>query len=115
MGMEQTAPCDAAVIKPVYSQPEGLVVSNGMCPQWSEHDPYLMAISAVDEAVRNAVAVGVDPQTICLLDNFCWPDPVEAEKNPDGAYKLGQLVRTCQGLFDICIAYGAPLISGKAA
>ncbi len=113
MGMEQTAPCDAAVIKPVYSQPEGLVVSNGMCPQWSEHDPYLMAISAVDEAVRNAVAVGVDPQTICLLDNFCWPDPVEAEKNPDGAYKLGQLVRTCQGLFDICIAYGAPLISGK--
>jgi len=113
MGLEQTAPCDAAVIKPVYGQPEGLVVSNGMCPQWSEHDPYLMAVSAVDEAVRNAVAVGVDPDTICLLDNFCWPDPVQADRNPEGAYKLGQLVRTCQGLFDACIAYGAPLISGK--
>jgi phosphoribosylformylglycinamidine synthase subunit PurSL len=113
MGLEQTAPCDAAVIKPVYGQPEGLVVSNGMCPQYSEHDPYLMAVSAVDEAVRNAVAVGVDPATICLLDNFCWPDPVNSERNPEGAFKLGQLVRTCQGLYDICIAYGAPLISGK--
>lgn len=113
MGLNQTAPCDAAVIKPVYGQPEGLVVSNGMCPQWSEHDPYLMAVSAVDEAVRNAVAVGVDPETICLLDNFCWPDPVQSERNSDGPYKLGQLVRTCQGLFDACIAYGAPLISGK--
>jgi len=113
MGANQSAPCDAAVIKPVYGKPEGLVVSNGMCPQWSQHDPYVMAVSAVDEAVRNAVVVGADPDTICLLDNFCWPDPVKSERNPDGPYKLGQLVRTCQGLFDACIAYGAPLISGK--
>lgn len=113
MGLTQSAPCDAAVIKPVLGSPEGLAVSNGMCPQWSIHDPYLMAVSAVDEAVRNAVAVGADPETICVLDNFCWPDPVKSEKNPDGDYKLGQLVRTCQGLYDICIEYGAPLISGK--
>jgi phosphoribosylformylglycinamidine synthase len=113
MGLTQSAPCDAAVLKPVLGQPEGLVVSNGMCPQWSIHDPYIMAVSAVDEAVRNAVAVGVDPETICVLDNFCWPDPVKSERNPDGAYKLGQLVRTCEGLYEICIEYGAPLISGK--
>jgi phosphoribosylformylglycinamidine synthase len=109
----QSAPCDAAVLKPVLAEAAGLVVSNGLCPQWSIHDPYLMAICAVDEAVRNAVAVGVDPETICVLDNFCWPDPVRSERNPDGEYKLGQLVRTCQGLYDICVEYGAPLISGK--
>lgn len=113
MGTTQSAPCDAAVLKPVLSEAAGLVVSNGMCPQWSIHDPYLMAVSAVDEAVRNAVAVGVDPETVCVLDNFCWPDPVKSERNPDGDYKLGQLVRTCQGLYDICLEYGAPLISGK--
>ena len=113
MGNTQSAPCDAAVLKPVLGEAAGLVVSNGICPQWSIHDPYLMAVFAVDEAVRNAVAVGVDPETICVLDNFCWPDPVKSERNPDGAYKLGQLVRTCQGLYDICIEYGAPLISGK--
>ncbi len=113
MGSEQTAPCDAAVLKPIYGQKKGLVVSNGLCPQWSEHDPYLMAISAVDEAVRNAVCVGADPDTISLLDNFCWPDPIKSARNADGEYKLGQLVRTCQGLYAACLAYGTPLISGK--
>ncbi|MBX9667384.1 MAG: hypothetical protein K2X93_07180 [Candidatus Obscuribacterales bacterium] len=113
MGKDQTAPCDAGVIKPVFDAPEGLVISNGLCPQWSQHDPYLMAVSAVDEAVRNTVVVGADPSTICLLDNFCWPDPIASERNFDGNYKLGQLVRTCQGLYDACLAYGAPLISGK--
>ncbi len=113
MGKDQSAPCDAGVIKPIYGAPEGLVIANGLCPQWSMYDPYLMAVSAVDEAVRNAVAVGADPSTICLLDNFCWPDPIASERNFDGNYKLGQLVRTCQGLYDACVAYGAPLISGK--
>jgi phosphoribosylformylglycinamidine synthase len=72
-----------------------------------------MAQFAVDEAVRNAVVAGGDPDKICLLDNFCWPDPVISAKKPNGAYKLGQLVRTNQGLYDICKAYGAPLVSGK--
>jgi phosphoribosylformylglycinamidine synthase len=26
---------------------------------------------------------------------------------------MGQLVRACQGLYDVCKAYGAPLVSGK--
>ena len=32
-----------------------------------------MAQLAVDEAIRNVVAVGGDPDRLCLLDNFCWP------------------------------------------
>jgi phosphoribosylformylglycinamidine synthase len=68
----------------------------------------------VDEAVRNAVAVGADPDHLALLDNFCWPDPVyDPVRNPDGPFKLAQLVRTCRGLAEATLAFQAPLISGK--
>jgi phosphoribosylformylglycinamidine synthase II len=113
MGPHQQAPCDAAVFRPLYEEDAGLVVSNGICPALSKYDTYIMAICAVDEAVRNAVCVGADPASIVLLDNFCWPDPIPSERNPDGKYKLAQLVRACEGLSDIVFAYGTPLISGK--
>lgn len=113
MGPQQQAPCDGAVIKPVYGDNLGLVVSNGLCPQLSEVDAHLMALSAVDEAVRNAVAVGADPEQIYILDNFCWPDPVVSDKNKEGKAKLAQLVDTCVGLYEGALAYRAPLISGK--
>jgi phosphoribosylformylglycinamidine (FGAM) synthase-like enzyme len=38
---------------------------------------------------------------------------VQSEKTPDGAYKMAQLVRANQALYDVCVAYGVPLISGK--
>jgi phosphoribosylformylglycinamidine synthase len=65
-----------------------------------------MAVSVVDEAVRNAVAFGADPDHLALLDNFCWGNPTL----PD---RLGSLVRTCQGCHDAALAYAAPYISGK--
>ena len=113
MGEFQNAPCDAAVITPVYGEKDGLVVSNGLVPRLSRFDTYLMACCAVDEAVRNAVCVGADPKSLSLLDNFCWPDPVASSKNVGGAYKLAQLVRACMGLRDAVLAFEAPLISGK--
>ncbi len=115
-GLHADGPNDAGVI---WLYPHGgarkhtAVIGCGMAPRVSLHDPYLMAQYAVDEAVRNVVAAGGDPDMLCLLDNFCWPDPVQSTKNPDGDYKMGQLVRTCEGLYDICRAYGAPLVSGK--
>ncbi len=95
------------------SADNGIAVGCGLAPRMSLHDPYLMAQYAVDEAVRNIVVAGGDPDTCCLLDNFCWPDPVQSKKNPDGEYRLAQLVRTCRGLYDVCLAYGMPLVSGK--
>jgi len=47
------------------------------------------------------------------LDNFCWCDPVQSEKTPDGHYKLAQLVRANKALYEICTTYGVPCISGK--
>jgi phosphoribosylformylglycinamidine synthase len=113
MGRKQEAPCDAAVIKPLYNERAGLVVSNGLCPKYSQFDSKIMALCAVDEAIRNAVCVGADPDTISLLDNFCWSDPVLSANNPQGKYKLAQLVRACEGLYEAVLAHGAPLISGK--
>jgi phosphoribosylformylglycinamidine synthase II len=113
MGIKQQAPCDAAVIAPIYGETSGLAISNGLNPRLSSHDCYLMAVCAVDEAIRNAVCVGADPSTISLLDNFCWPDPVWSAQNPHGKMILAQLVRACQGLFDAVTAFEAPLISGK--
>ncbi|TAL28309.1 MAG: phosphoribosylformylglycinamidine synthase [Alphaproteobacteria bacterium] len=115
-GEKSDGPSDAGVIwlKPHGGQSENAVaIGCGLAPRMSLYDPYRMAQFAVDEAVRNVVVAGGDPDKICLLDNFCWPDPVASAKNPEGAYKLGQLVRTSQGLYDICKAYGAPLVSGK--
>jgi len=106
-------PSDAAVIRPVLDRDEGVVVAHGICPKYSDIDSYHMAANAVDEAVRNAVAVGGDVDYLAGLDNFCWCDPVASEKNPDGDYKLAQLVRANRGLSDIAVAYGVPLISGK--
>ena len=59
------------------------------------------------------MAVGGRLDFIAGLDNFCWPDPVEAPGNPDGAYKLAQLVRANEALYDFCTAFDVPLISGK--
>ncbi len=106
-------PSDAAVIRPLLDSMEAVVVSHGLCPRYSDIDAYDMATNAVDEALRNAVAVGGNPAHMAGLDNFCWCDPVAAPANPDGEYKLAQLVRANRGLFDATVAYGIPCISGK--
>jgi phosphoribosylformylglycinamidine synthase subunit PurSL len=112
-GARNDGPSDAAVIRPVLNSYEGLVVSNGLVPRYSDIDAYAMASCGIDEAVRNAVCSGADPDYMAGLDNFCWCDPVQSTDNPDGEFKLGQLVRANQALFDLCTAYGIPLISGK--
>jgi phosphoribosylformylglycinamidine synthase subunit PurSL len=116
VGKNQDSPSDSGVIwlKPHGgSDHGGISVGHGLAPRMSLVDPYLMAQYSADEAMRNVVATGGDPEKVCMLDNFCWPDPVASAKNPDGEYKLAQLVRTCEGLYDICLSYGAPLVSGK--
>ena len=72
-----------------------------------------MMANAIDEAVRNAVAVGADPSRLAGVDNFCWCDPVQSEKTPDGTYKLAQLVRAGRALEHFCLGFGVPCVSGK--
>jgi phosphoribosylformylglycinamidine synthase len=112
-GVDEDGPGDAAVIRPVHGSNRGIAIACGICPKYSDLDTYHMMACAIDEAVRNLVAVGARMGTIAGLDNFCWPDPVQSEKTPDGRHKLAQLVRTCEALYDVCVAYDIPLISGK--
>ena len=99
-------PGDAAVLPPVLGSHVGLAVGCGVNPRYGDFDPYAMAAAAVDEAVRNVVAVGADPARVALLDNFCWG-------NTDRPEVLGSLVRAAEACRDVALAYGMPFISGK--
>ena len=112
-GRGSDAPSDGAVLRPLIDSERGITVTHGICPRIGDKDTYDMACCAVDEAFRAHIALGGNPYHAAILDNFCWPDPVESESNPDGSYKLAQLVRACKGLYDTALAYSLPLISGK--
>lgn len=113
VGAENDGPSDAAIIRPVLDSTEGVVVAHGICPRYSDIDTYHMTACAIDEAIRNAVAVGVNIDHLAGLDNFCWCDPVKSAKTPDGEYKLAQLVRANMAIYDYTTAFGVPCISGK--
>lgn len=112
-GIKEDGPSDGAVLRPDIKSSKGLTVTHGICPRYSDYDTYHMAMCAVDEALRAHVACGGNPEKTSALDNFCWPDPILSENNPDGPFKLAQLVRACKGLNRVCEDYGIPLISGK--
>jgi phosphoribosylformylglycinamidine synthase len=112
-GVANDGPSDAAVVRPLLDSFEGVVTAHGICPRYSDIDAYHMTANAVDEALRNYVAVGGSLDLVAGLDNFCWCDPVLSEKTPDGPYKMAQLVRANQALYDVCMEYNLPLISGK--
>jgi phosphoribosylformylglycinamidine synthase len=97
-------PSDGAVIKPLDGSWRGISVSCGMNPRYGKIDPYWMAASAIDEAVRNNVALG--GRRIALLDNFTWG-------NPEYEDRLGGLVMASRACYEVSKAYGTPFISGK--
>ncbi len=103
-GPLQVGPSDAAVLRPKLTSHRGVAVGCGMSPHIT--DPYAMSIAAIDEAIRNVVAVGASPDRIAILDNFCWPS-VEDDVT------MGDLVRTCEACRDAALAYRIPFISGK--
>ena len=106
VGESNDGPGDASVVRPRLDSQRGLVVACGMNPRLGDCDPYAMAASAIDEAVRNCVAVGADPARIAILDNFCWG-------YTDRPETLGSLVRAALACHDVALAYGTPFISGK--
>lgn len=106
VGPQCDGPGDAAVIRPRMESQRGLVISCGMNPHYGDFDTYHMASSAIDEALRNAVAVGADPAKIAILDNFCWG-------YTDRAETLGSLVRAAIACQDMAITLGTPFVSGK--
>jgi phosphoribosylformylglycinamidine synthase len=106
VGIAGDGPSDAAVVRPVLGSRRGVVIACGMNPRYGDFDTYDMAASAIDEAVRNCVAVGADPARIAILDNFCWGDCERPET-------LGSLVRAALACHDASLVLETPFISGK--
>ena len=105
-GANNDGPSDAAIIRPILDSDMGIIVANGINPKYGDIDPYWMAASAIDEALRQVVAVGGSLRRVALLDNFCWG-------NPDKPDRLGGLVRAAQACYDVALGYETPFISGK--
>ena len=99
-------PGDAAVIRPVPGSDRGIAVANGFNPNFGARNAYKMAASAIEEAIRNLIAVGGRLDRVALLDNFVWGDVADPET-------LGELVEAARACYEVGKAYGAPFISGK--
>ena len=106
VGAANDGPGDAAIIRPLADSKKGLIVSNGINPKYGDIDTYWMAASAIDEALRQVIAVGGTLDEVALLDNFCWGNP----EKPD---RLGALVRAAEACYDVASVYGTPFVSGK--
>ena len=113
IGHRRDVPATATVLRARHHRSEGVVLGEGIHPYYSDLDARQMARACVDEAVRRCLCAGARLDRLSALDNFCWPDPVQSDRTPDGQHKLAQLVHCCEGLAEACEAYGVPLISGK--
>ena len=113
IGKERDVLSDATVSTVEPMGTEGVILSASILPRYSDIDTYHMMASIIDSAIRKIIAVGGNLDMIAGLDNFCWPDPVQSEKTQDGEYKLAQLVRANQALYDYTKAFKVPCVSGK--
>lgn len=98
-------PSDGVVISPPPLT-GGVAIGLGLNPWVGELDPERMGHLVVDEAIRNVVVAGGDPDRIALLDNFSWGDPRDPAT-------LGALVATVEACCAASLAHGAPFVSGK--
>jgi phosphoribosylformylglycinamidine synthase len=106
VGVNQQGPSDAAVVRPVLDSPKAVVLAVGMNPWLSDLDPYQSALHAVDEALRNVIAVGGDLEKTAILDNFCWGNC----NKPD---RMGSFVQAAKACYDAAKGYETPFVSGK--
>jgi phosphoribosylformylglycinamidine synthase subunit PurSL len=106
VGVDEDGPGDASVVRPVLDSRKGVTVSCGMNPLLGDLDPYQSALHAIDEALRNAVAVGGNLARTALLDNFCWGNC----NKPD---RMGSLVQAAKACRDAALAFETPFVSGK--
>ncbi|MDI6758948.1 MAG: phosphoribosylformylglycinamidine synthase subunit PurL [Candidatus Omnitrophota bacterium] len=106
VGIENDGPSDASVIRPILDSKKGVIISNGINFRYGFIDPYWMAASCIDEALRQIISVGGSLKETAILDNFCWG-------NPDKPDRLGGLVRAAYGCYDTAKGFEIPFISGK--
>lgn len=97
---------DSTVIKPLKNSFQGLAITCGINPRFCKLDPYWGAASAVDEVVRNLVAVNSIPHSLADCLNF---------GNPEKQERLGEFVNCCEGLYFAASAFRIPFVSGNVS
>ena len=106
VGVDNDGPGDASITRPRLDSNRAVILANGLNPKYGLIDPYWMAASAIDEALRNVIAVGGSLERTALLDNFCWG-------NADKPDRFGGLLRAAQACYDMAKVFETPFISGK--
>jgi phosphoribosylformylglycinamidine synthase II len=106
VGICNDGPGDGCVLTPVLGSMRGIAVACGLNPKYGDIDTYHSAASAIDEALRNIIAVGGSLERTAILDNFCWGNTRKPEQ-------LGTLVRAALACYDCAKGFGVPFISGK--
>ncbi len=104
-GLNGDNPADGTCIR-VDGSGKSLAIGVALSPSYGVLDPYRMGQSCVDEAIRQVVVAGANPDLIALLDNFCMG-------NPDDPEELGALVECVRGMSAAAQIFKAPFISGK--
>ncbi|MBD3388612.1 MAG: phosphoribosylformylglycinamidine synthase subunit PurL [Candidatus Altiarchaeales archaeon] len=97
---------DAAVIKPLDESYRGLSITSDVNPFLCRADPYWGSASAVEEAIRNLVAVNSAPHSMADCLNF---------GNPEKEDRLGEFAAAAEGLYFVANAFGIPFVSGNVS
>jgi phosphoribosylformylglycinamidine synthase len=106
-GPEGDGPADGTTQRPPgTSSGRAMAIGIGVNALYGAIDAYAMGWQVIDEAVRNAVLGGADPDQLSLLDNFAWGKPTDP-------LTLGQIVAACRACHDAALAFNAPFVSGK--
>lgn len=97
---------DAAVLKPLTDSFQGLAITSDVNPTYCRLEPYWGSASAVDEVIRNLVAVGSRPHSMADCLNF---------GNPEKKERLGDFVKATEGLHYVADYFRIPFVSGNVS
>jgi len=97
---------DAPVIKPLKNSFKGLSITSDVNPILCRLDPFWGSASAVEEIIRNLVAVNSIPHSMADCLNF---------GNPEKPDRLGDFVKCCEGLYFAANSFGIPFVSGNVS
>jgi phosphoribosylformylglycinamidine synthase len=103
IGRASDAHADGVVVAEPTDR-HGIALGVGVNHWYGLLDPERMAHACVDEAIRNAVAVGADPARVSLLAAFSWGDLHTAGT-------AGELVVAVRGCCDAAEHHQAPIVN----
>ena len=97
---------DAAVLRLVEAYPKGIALTADCNSTYCKLNPYVGAVNAVAESVRNLATVGAKP--VAMLDNLNFGNPERPER-------FWQLKECVKGLADAAEFFDIPVVGGNVS